>query len=233
MHILVVDDDPAVRASLRRALRLEGYSVGLAGDGTEALAAVDADAPDVIVLDLMMPPPDGLEVCRRLRRAGNHTPILMLTAREAVGNRVEGLDAGADDYVVKPFALAELLARLQALLRRPTATGGTGGVGGAGSECLRFADLTLRPAGYEAYRGRRRLELTRTEFLLLELFVRNPRQVLPRSVILDRVWGCDLAASQNSLEVFISYLRRKLEAEGQGRLIHTVRGAGYALREAG
>jgi two-component system response regulator MprA len=233
MHILVVDDDPAVRASLRRALRLEGYSVGLAGDGTEALAAVDADAPDVIVLDLMMPPPDGLEVCRRLRRAGNHTPILMLTAREAVGNRVEGLDAGADDYVVKPFALAELLARLQALLRRPTATGGTGGVGGAGSECLRFADLTLRPAGYEAYRGRRRLELTRTEFLLLELFVRNPRQVLPRSVILDRVWGCDLAASQNSLEVFISYLRRKLEAEGQDRLIYTVRGAGYALREAG
>jgi two-component system response regulator MprA len=229
MHILVVDDDPAVRASLRRALRLEGYSVGLAGDGAEALAAVDADAPDVIVLDLMMPPPDGLEVCRRLRRAGNHTPILMLTAREAVGNRVEGLDAGADDYVVKPFALAELLARLQALLRRPTAPGGTG----AGSECLRFADLTLRPAGYEAYRGRRRLELTRTEFLLLELFVRNPRQVLPRSVILDRVWGCDLAASQNSLEVFISYLRRKLETEGEARLIHTVRGAGYALRATG
>src|SRR5882672_496011 len=171
MHILVVDDDPAVRSSLQRALRLEGYSVGLAGNGSEALAAVDADAPDVIVLDLMMPPPDGLEVCRRLRRAGNHTPILMLTAREAVGNRVEGLDAGADDYVVKPFALAELLARLQALLRRPTA-------GGGASECLRFADLTLRPEGYEAYRGRRRLELTRTEFLLLELFVRNPRQVL-------------------------------------------------------
>jgi two-component system response regulator MprA len=233
MHILVVDDDPAVRASLRRALRLEGYSVGLAGDGAEALAAVDADAPDVIVLDLMMPPPDGLEVCRRLRRAGNRTPILMLTAREAVGNRVEGLDAGADDYVVKPFALAELLARLQALLRRPTASNGTGQGGAAGSECLRFADLTLRPAGYEAYRGRRRLELTRTEFLLLELFVRNPRQVLPRSVILDRVWGCDLAASQNSLEVFISYLRRKLEAEGEARLIHTVRGAGYALREPG
>jgi two-component system, OmpR family, response regulator MprA len=233
MHILVVDDDPAVRASLRRALRLEGYSVGLAGDGAEALAAVDADAPDVIVLDLMMPPPDGLDVCRRLRRAGNHTPILMLTAREAVGNRVEGLDAGADDYVVKPFALAELLARLQALLRRPTAPGGTGQAGGSSSECLRFADLTLRPAGYEAYRGRRRLELTRTEFLLLELFVRNPRQVLPRSVIIDRVWGCDLAASQNSLEVFISYLRRKLEAEGEARLIHTVRGAGYALREPG
>jgi two-component system response regulator MprA len=151
----------------------------------------------------------------------------MLTAREAVGNRIEGLDAGADDYVVKPFALAELLARLQALLRRPIPTGG------AGSECLRFADLTLRPAGYEAFRGRRRLELTRTEFLLLELFVRNPRQVLARSVILDRVWGCDLAASQNSLEVFISYLRRKLEAGGDPRLIHTVRGAGYALRQAG
>ncbi|TMK53458.1 MAG: response regulator transcription factor [Actinobacteria bacterium] len=226
MHILVVDDDPAVRSSLHRALRLEGYSVGLAGDGSEALAAVDADVPDVIVLDLMMPPPDGLEVCRRLRRAGNHTPILMLTAREAVGNRVEGLDAGADDYVVKPFALVELLARLQALLRRPVATGG------AASECLRFADLTLRPAGYEAFRGRRRLELTRTEFLLLELFVRNPRQVLARSVILDRVWGCDLTASQNSLEVFISYLRRKLEAGGDPRLIQTVRGAGYALRVA-
>jgi two-component system response regulator MprA len=152
----------------------------------------------------------------------------MLTAREAVGNRVEGLDAGADDYVVKPFALAELLARLQALLRRPTA-----GTAGAPPECLRFADLTLRPAGYEAHRGRRRLELTRTEFLLLELFVRNPRQVLARSVILDRVWGCDLTASQNSLEVFISYLRRKLEAGGDSRLIHTVRGAGYALRESG
>ena len=223
----MVDDDPAVRSSLLRALRLEGYTVGLAGDGTEALAAVGTDDPDVIVLDMMMPSPDGLEVCRRLRRAGNHTPILMLTAREAVGNRIEGLDAGADDYVVKPFALAELLARLKALLRRPSADGAEG----EGSERLRFADLLLNPAGYEAYRGRRRMELTRTEFLLLELFVRNPRQILPRSVILDRVWGCDLATSQNSLEVFISYLRRKLEAAGEPRLIYTVRGAGYTLRE--
>jgi two-component system response regulator MprA len=228
MRILVVDDDPAVRRSLQRALRLEGYSVGLAADGAEALAAVDTDAPDLIVLDVMMPAPDGLEVCRRLRRVGNHTPILMLTAREAVGNRIEGLDAGADDYVVKPFALAELLARLQALLRRPSAAG----PGPDGSERLRFSDLTLHPAGHEAYRGRRRLDLTRTEFLLLELFARNPRQVLPRSVILDRVWGFDLAASQNSLEVFISYLRRKLEAGGEPRLIHTVRGAGYMMRDS-
>src|SRR2546423_2899492 len=174
MHVLVVDDDPAVRASLRRALRLEGYSVGLAGDGSEALAAVDVDAPDVIVLDLMMPPPDGLEVCRRLRRAGNRTPILMLTARETVGNRVEGLDAGADDYVVKPFALAELLARLQALLRRPTA-----GAAGARSECLPFPPVAPPPRGYEAYPGRRRPQLPPTGFPLPEPFRRKPPQVPP------------------------------------------------------
>ena len=226
MRVLVVDDDAAVRTSLQRALRLEGYSVSLAAGGDEALHAAGTEAPDVIVLDVMMPAPDGLEVCRRLRRSGDATPILMLTAREAVGHRVAGLDAGADDYMVKPFALAELLARLQALLRRPTAGEGDG------SERLRFADLTLHPAGHEAHRGRRRLELTRTEFLLLELFVRNPRQVLSRGVILDRVWGLDLSASQNSLEVFVSYLRRKLESGGEPRLIHTVRGIGYRLRES-
>src|SRR5437588_2573936 len=233
-QILVVDDEAAVRESLRRALALEGYEVELAADGAEALYRLDTGdvQPDAIVLDVLMPNVDGLETARRIRATGNRIPILMLTARDEIEARVAGLDAGADDYVVKPFALAELLARLQALLRRPTAPGDTGQVGGS-SECLRFADLTLRPAGYEAYRGRRWLELTRTEFLLLELFVRNPRQVLARSVILDRVWGCDLTASQNSLEVFISYLRRKLEAGGDTRLIHTVRGAGYTLREAG
>ena len=230
MQILVVDDDEAVRASLARALRLEGYTVSLAADGAEALAAVETQAPDAIVLDVLMPPPDGLEVCRRLRRAGNDTPILMLTAREAVGNRIEGLDAGADDYVVKPFALAELLARLSALLRR-TPVGEWGDTKPDNGDTLRFADLVLHPAAHEAYRGGRPLTLTRTEFLLLELFMRNPRQVLSRGVILDRVWGFDLASSTNSLEVFISYLRRKMEENGEPRLIQNVRGVGYALRD--
>lgn len=230
MQILVVDDDEAVRASLGRALRLEGYTVDLAADGTEALSRVETQSPDAIVLDILMPAPDGLEVCRRLRHSGNQTPILMLTAREAVGDRVEGLDAGADDYVVKPFALAELVARLAALLRR-TPVGEWGEDGLADVEQLRFADVTLLPTAHEAYRGSRRLELTRTEFLLLELFLRNPRQVLSRSVIFDRVWGFDLASSTNSLEVFISYLRRKMESEGEARLIHNVRGVGYTLRE--
>jgi two-component system response regulator MprA len=230
MQILVVDDDAAVRTSLQRALRLEGYTVGLAADGNEALAAVAAQNPDAIVLDVLMPAPDGLEVCRRLRRSGNDTPILMLTARESVGNRIEGLDAGADDYVVKPFALAELLARLSALLRRaPLGEWGDGQ--GNSSEILRFADLVLHPTAHEAYRGSRRLTLTRTEFLLLELFMRNPRQVLSRGVILDRVWGFDLASSTNSLEVFISYLRRKMEDNGEPRLIQNVRGVGYTLSE--
>ncbi|HLI55815.1 MAG TPA: response regulator transcription factor [Actinomycetota bacterium] len=232
MQILVVDDDEAVRTSIGRALRLEGYSVGMAADGNEALAAVQNQTPDAIVLDILMPPPDGLEVCRQLRRRGNDTPILMLTAREAVGNRIEGLDAGADDYVVKPFVLAELLARLAALLRRAPAGSWGDGSGAPAGEVLRFADLVLHPAAHEAYRGNRRLKLTRTEFLLLELFMRNPRQVLSRTVILDRVWGFDLASSTNSLEVFISYLRRKLEEEGEPRLIQNVRGVGYTLREA-
>ena len=225
MKVLVVDDDPSVRTSLLRALRLDGYQVQLVPGGSEALSAVAADPPDAILLDVRMPPPDGLEVCRRLRARGDNTPILMLTALEAVGERIEGLDAGADDYLVKPFALAELLARLKALLRRPTA-----GSGGA-AERLRFADVILEPAAHEARRGARVLQLTRTEFHLLELFLRNPRLVLSRSVILDRVWGFDLSASPNSLEVFISYLRRKLEAGGEPRLIQTVRGVGYMLRE--
>lgn len=226
MQILVVDDDEAVRTSIGRALRLEGYTVGMAAGGGEALAAIREGSPDAIVLDILMPPPDGLEVCRQLRRGGNDTPILILTAREAVGNRIEGLDAGADDYVVKPFALAELLARLKALLRRGPVDESPSG------EVLRFADLVLHPAAHEAYRGSRRLVLTRTEFLLLELFMRNPRQVLSRTVILDRVWGFDLASSTNSLEVFISYLRRKMEEDGEPRLIQNVRGVGYTLREA-
>lgn len=220
-HILVVDDEPPVREALRRALTLDGYRVSLAGDGSEALEVLGAETPDAIVLDILMPPPDGLEVCRSLRRAGDRTPVLMLTARDAIENRVEGLDAGADDYLVKPFALDELLARLRALLRR---TGGS-------TDPLAFANLRLDPATYEVVRGERPIELTRTEFSLLELFLLNPRQVLPRALILERVWGYDFGSSSNSLEVYIGYLRRKLEAEGEPRLIQTIRGVGYALRE--
>jgi two-component system response regulator MprA len=224
MRILIVDDERAVRESLERALTLEGYRVELAEDGADALAQLRVGAPDAIVLDILMPNVDGLEVCRRLRAAGDRTPILMLTAREGVSERVAGLDAGADDYLVKPFALDELLARLRALLRR-TGRGDDGGV-------LRFADLTLDPRTHEVRRGDRSIELTRTEFLLLELFLRNPRQVLTRSVIFERVWGYDFGPMSNSLEVYIGYLRRKTEAGGEPRLIHTIRGTGYALREA-
>ena len=223
MRILVVDDEPAVRDALQRALRLAGYEVELAGDGAEALRRVALAAPDALVLDLLMPEVDGLNVCRRVRAAGDQTPILVLTARDAVSDRVAGLDAGADDYLVKPFALEELLARLRALLRR-TGADGRGAV-------LRFADLTLDPATREVRRGERPIELTRTEFLLLELFLLNPRQVLTRSLIFERVWGYDFGPSSNSLEVYVGYLRRKLEAGGEPRLIHTVRGIGYALRE--
>ena len=223
MRILVVDDEPAVRASVERALRLEGYDVELAGDGREALARLASAAPDAIVLDVLMPEVDGLEVCRRLRSVGDRTPVLVLTARDAVPDRVAGLDAGADDYVVKPFALEELLARVRALIRR-TALDTDGKV-------LRFADLTLDERTYEARRGERPIELTRTEFLLLELFLRNPRQVLTRSVVFERVWGYDFGPASNSLEVYVGYLRRKTEAGGEPRLIHTVRGVGYALRE--
>jgi two-component system response regulator MprA len=221
VNVLVVDDEPAVRNALERALSQAGYGVGVAADGEQALAAVEAGAPDALVLDVLMPGIDGLEVCRRLRTSGNGVPVLMLTAREAVEDRVAGLDAGADDYLVKPFALEELLARLRALLRRS----------GAEGSVLRFADVTLDPSTREVRRGDRRIELTRTEFHLLELFLRNPRQVLTRSVIFERVWGYDFGPMSNSLDVYIGYLRRKTEAGGEPRLIQTVRGVGYALRE--
>ena len=224
MRILVADDEPAVRAALRRALQLDGYEVALAEDGDEALDAVRREQPELVVLDILMPAVDGLAVCRRMRRDGDRTPILMLTARDAVSDRVAGLDAGADDYLVKPFALEELLARVRALLRR-TVNGDPHGV-------LRFTDLSLDPATREVHRGEREIELTRTEFLLLELFLLNPRQVLPRSLIFERVWGYDFGPTSNSLEVYIGYLRRKLENGGEARILQTVRGVGYALRES-
>jgi two-component system response regulator MprA len=224
MQILVVDDERAVRESLRRALELEGYDVELAADGREALDRLESDGrqPDAVLLDVLMPEVDGLEVCRRLRRAGSRLPVLMLTARAEVENRVEGLDAGADDYITKPFALEELLARLRALLRRTSDGSG---------ETLRFEDLELDPRTREVSRGGEPIDLTRTEFALLQLFLLNPRQVLTRSLIFERVWGYDFGATSNSLDVYIGYLRRKTEAGGKPRLIQTVRGVGYALRE--
>jgi two-component system response regulator MprA len=222
MRVLVVDDEPAVRQALDRALRFEGYETEVAEDGTAALGAHAQRPADAIVLDVAMPRMDGLEVCRRLRSAGDSTPVLLLTARAAVDERVAGLDAGADDYLVKPFALEELLARIRALLRRSAPLDD--------DEVLRFADLSLDPGTRDVRRGTRRIELTRTEFLLLELLLRNARQVLPREVIFDRVWGYDFGANSNSLEVYIGYLRRKTEAEEEPRLIHTVRGVGYVLR---
>jgi two-component system response regulator MprA len=223
VKILVVDDERAVRESLRRALELEGYAVELASDGEEALDRLGSNGePDAMILDLLMPGVDGLEVCRRLRREGRRLPILMLTARDEVENRVAGLDAGADDYVTKPFALDELLARMRALLRRTTTGSG---------EVLRFGDLELDPKTREVRRASDPIELTRTEFSLLELFMLNPRQVLTRSIIFERVWGYDFGFSSNSLDVYIGYLRRKTEAGGRSRLIQTVRGVGYALRE--
>src|SRR6266540_3633273 len=219
MRVLVVDDERAVRDSLRRALELEGYDVELAADGEEALERLAQNGePDAVVLDILMPKMDGLEVCRRLRREGHRLPVLMLTARDEVENRVAGLD----DYVTKPFALEELLARLRALLRRTTSGSG---------EVLRFADLELDPKTREVRRAGEPIELTRTEFSLLELFLLNPRQVLTRSVIFERVWGYDFGFSSNSLDVYIGYLRRKTEAGERPRLIQTVRGVGYALRE--
>lgn len=223
MRILVVDDDPAVGAALDRALRLDGYEVAIVQDGADALESLALSPPDAVVLDLGLPRIDGLEVCRRMRSAGDDTPVLMLTARDAVQDRVEGLDAGADDYVVKPFALAELQARLRALLRRRP--------DGAGGETLRFADLGLDLATREARRGDRVFTLTRIEFDLLELFLRHPRQVLTREIILDRVWGYSFDSGTNSLAVYVGYLRRKTEAGGEHRLLHTVRGVGYVLRE--
>src|SRR5580765_2770181 len=222
VRILVVDDEPAVRESLDRALRLEGYEIELAGNGEQALRAIGDKLPDAIVLDVMMPVLDGLATSRAIRAAGMRVPILMLTARDEVSDRVAGLDAGADDYLVKPFALEELFARLRALLRRTAPEE---------VEVLRFADVEMDLAAHEAHRGSRPLELTKTEFLLLELFLRNPRRVLTREVIFERVWGYDFGPTSNSLEVYVGYLRRKTEAEDEPRLIQTVRGVGYVLKE--
>jgi two-component system response regulator MprA len=222
MRVLVVDDDPAVSGALNRALRLEGYEVSLAVDGTQALEEIAIRPPEAVILDIGLPTIDGLDVCRRLRAADNDTPVLMLTARDAINDRVQGLDAGADDYLVKPFALAELLARLRALLRRRPEDSG---------EVLRFADLSLDPITREARRGDRSFTLTRIEFDLLELLLRHPRQVLTRELILDRVWGYTFDSGTNSLAVYVGYLRRKTETGGESRLIHTARGVGYVLRE--
>ncbi|KAA9154568.1 response regulator transcription factor [Amycolatopsis acidicola] len=227
MRILVVDDDRAVRESLRRSLEFNGYQVELAGDGAQALERVIADRPDAMILDVMMPRLDGLEVARRLRSTGDDLPILVLTARDTVSDRVSGLDAGADDYLPKPFALEELLARLRALLRRASPDAQPG----ANSEQLTFADLTLDPGTREIRRGEREISLTRTEFALLELFMSYPKHVLTRGRILEEVWGYDFPTSGNALEVYVGYLRRKTEAGGEPRLIHTVRGVGYVLRE--
>ncbi|WP_433731367.1 response regulator transcription factor [Nocardia sp. CA-129566] len=225
MRILVVDDDRAVRESLRRSLTFNGYAVDLAVDGVDALEKATVQRPDALVLDVMMPRMDGLEVCRRLRSTGDDLPILVLTARDSVSERVAGLDAGADDYLPKPFALEELLARLRALLRRRATDPGEV------SETMTFADLSLDPVTREVTRGDRSISLTRTEFSLLEMLMANPRRVLTRSRILEEVWGYDFPTSGNALEVYIGYLRRKTEAEGEARLIHTVRGVGYVLRE--
>ena len=222
MRILIVDDESAVRNALRRAFALAGYDVELAADGEQAIVTLRDSAPDAVVLDVLMPGVDGLEVCRRMRAAGDRTPVLMLTARETVADRVSGLDAGADDYVVKPFDLDELLARMRALLRRAS--------NGDGSR-LRFQDLMLDRGAREAARGTRRIELTSTEYNLLELFMRHPRQVLTRTLIYERVWEYDFGPLSNSLSVYMGYLRRKLESGGEPRVLHTVRGTGYVLRE--
>ncbi len=224
--MLVVDDDKAVRESLRRSLEFNGYAVSLAADGAEALAGIGGIAPDVVVMDVMMHRLDGIEATKSLRKAGNDVPILVLTARDAVGDRVEGLDAGADDYLSKPFALQELLARLRALLRRVVPSNNEE------NETLSFADLSMDIATREVRRSGRLMELTRTEFTLLEMFLRRPRRVLERSFILEEVWGYDFPTTANSLEVYVGYLRRKTEAEGEPRLIHTVRGVGYVLKES-
>jgi two-component system, OmpR family, response regulator MprA len=222
-RVLVVDDEPAVRRALERALRLDNYDVELAADGQEALDSLAVAPADAVVLDIAMPRVDGLEVTRRMRRAGDRTPILMLTARDAIDDRVVGLDAGADDYLVKPFALKELQARLRALLRRSGEE--------SDGEVLRYADLVLDPAAHEVRRGDRLIDLTKTEFLLLELFLKHPRQVLTRSQIFESVWGYDFGPTSNALGVYMGYLRRKTEAGGEPRLLHTVRGVGYILRE--
>ena len=227
MRVLVVDDDRAVRDSLRRSLEFNDFEVVTASDGAEALAVIGNVGPDAVVMDVMMPRLDGLEATRSLRAAGNNVPILVLTARDAVAERVDGLDAGADEYLTKPFALEELLARLRALLRRTT----LGGDNDHRGEVLQYADLVMDVDAHEVRRGAAPITLTRTEFSLLELLLRNPRRVLERAVILDAVWGYDFPTTANSLEVYIGYLRRKTEFDGLPRLIHTVRGIGYVLRD--
>src|SRR5450432_109150 len=225
VEVLIVDDEPAVVDALDRALVQEGYAVASAGDGRAALERVARARPDAVILDVSMPQMSGLEVCRRMRANGDRTPVLMLTARDQVTDRVAGLDAGADDYLVKPFALEELLARLRSLLRRSL-------VSGDAAQQLKFSDLVLDIGTREVWRGTRPISLTRTEFHLLELLMRHPRQVLERNQILEEVWGYDFPTTANSLEVYVGYLRRKLEADGEPRLIHTVRGVGYSLRES-
>jgi two-component system response regulator MprA len=229
MRILVVDDDRAVRDSLRRSLEFNGYEVATANDGAEALARINAINPDALIVDVMMPRLNGLDTTKALRSVGNDIPILVLTARDSVDDRVDGLDAGADDYLPKPFALDELLARVRAMLRRRAlnASAGTDE-----SSPLKFADLVMDPNSREVYRGERRITLTRTEWDLLELFMRRPKRVLERAFILEEVWGYDFPTTANSLEVYVGYVRRKLEAEGEPRLLHTVRGVGYVLRES-
>ncbi|MFD0888145.1 response regulator transcription factor [Streptosporangium algeriense] len=227
-RVLVVDDEPALREALQSSLEFEGYRVGLAGDGQAALDALRREPYELVLLDVMMPGLDGLTACRRLRAAGNHVPVLMLTARDAVGDRVSGLDAGADDYLVKPFELDELLARVRALLRRGALTVSAARDGD--DAVLVYGDLRMDPAGREVTRAGEPLELTRTEYLLLELFMLHPRQVLTRDQILSHVWGFDFEPSSNSLDVYVMYLRRKTEGAGLPRVIHTVRGVGYVLR---
>ncbi|MEU4538452.1 response regulator transcription factor [Streptosporangium sp. NPDC023825] len=225
-RVLVVDDEPALREALQSSLEFEGYRVGLASDGQAALEAIDREPYELVLLDVMMPRLDGLTACRRLRAAGNHLPVLMLTARDAVGDRVSGLDAGADDYLVKPFELDELLARVRALLRR----GALSAPAAEDGAVLTFGDLRMDVAGREVTRAGEPLGLTRTEYLLLELLMVHPRQVLTREQILGEVWGFDFEPSSNSLDVYVMYLRRKTEIGGRPRLIHTVRGVGYVLR---
>ena len=231
MHIVIVDDEAAVRDSLSRTLRFEGYTVSIASDGARALELIRAEKPDGVILDVMMPVLNGLDSCRVLRAEGNFVPVLMLTARSDLSDRVAGLDAGADDYLAKPFALQELLARVRALLRRTEYAAGAAAVPENTGDQLSFADLILDPGTREVLRGVRPIRLTRTEFAMLETFLRNPRRVLTRTLMFEQVWGYDFGSSSNGLDVYVSYLRRKLEVDGEPRLLHTVRGVGYVLRE--